>query len=317
MARPPRLEFPGAVYHVTARGNERRAVFRDTHDRERYLTRVAIYREKFRFQLLAFCLMSNHLHLAIRTGQAGLSRIMAGLQSSYAQWFNRRHNRVGHLFQGRYGALLVQEERHLFALLRYIHLNPVRAGIVEKPEDYTWSSDRWFRQATGPEWLDLDASLQEFGKTRQTAVRRYAALMADGSSSSYSESPAVGQVVKGDVAFANVRFEEACEIDPPLKGISEGRVVDAVSRVVGVHPADVREGKRSERLREARCLAAYIGKRFGGISRARMARYVQRDESSLVQPVARLERAIDSDPVLRRRVDRIVRDLRDKSSPQA
>src|SRR5216683_2663529 len=100
MARPPRLEFPGGVYHVVVRGNERAAVFRDDEDREKYLARLGHYREKFGFRLLAFCLMGNHIHLAIRTGEFPLSRVMAGLQSSYTQWFNRRHKRAGHLFQG-------------------------------------------------------------------------------------------------------------------------------------------------------------------------------------------------------------------------
>src|SRR5712692_3372356 len=112
MARPPRLEFAGAVYHVVVRGNERRAIFRDDGDRERYLSRPAHYREKFGFRLLAFCLMDNHVHLAIGTGEKPLSRIMAGLQSSYTQSFNRRHRRVGHLFQGRYKAFLVEEDRY-------------------------------------------------------------------------------------------------------------------------------------------------------------------------------------------------------------
>jgi REP element-mobilizing transposase RayT len=108
MARPTRIEFPGALYHVTARGNERKAVFRDDGDRAEYVRRLADYRESLGFRLLAYCLMDNHIHLAVETGQAPLSRIMARLHSSYTQYFNRRHRRVGHLFQGRYKAFLVE-----------------------------------------------------------------------------------------------------------------------------------------------------------------------------------------------------------------
>lgn len=100
MARPLRIEFPGALYHVIVRGNERKDVFRDDADREEYLHRLAHYREKFQFRLLAYCLMNNHVHLAIEVSRDPLSRIMAGLQSAYTQYFNRRHRRVGHLFQG-------------------------------------------------------------------------------------------------------------------------------------------------------------------------------------------------------------------------
>jgi REP element-mobilizing transposase RayT len=118
-----------------------KAVFRDDSDRNDYLSRLAHYAEKFGFRLLAYCLMDNHVHLAIETGKAPLSRIMAGLQSSYTQQFNRRHGRVGHLFQGRYKAFLIEKDRYALALLRYIHENPVKAGVVAKPQDYAWS--RW------------------------------------------------------------------------------------------------------------------------------------------------------------------------------
>src|SRR5712692_6666635 len=171
MARPPRLEFSGGVCHVVVRGNERAAVFRDDEDREKYLGRLAHYREKFGFRLLAFCLMGNHVHLAIRTAEFPLSRVMAGLQSSYTQWFNRRHKRAGHLFQGRYKAFLVQEDRYLLGLVRYIHENPVKARLVEKARDYPWSSDRHYRRGGGPEWLDPGDVLAMLGGRRRAAVK--------------------------------------------------------------------------------------------------------------------------------------------------
>jgi len=127
MARPVRVEFPGALYHVIVRGNERKAVFRDDRDRKDYLRRLAHYGRKLEFRVLAYCLMDNHVHLAIETGKTPLSRIMACLQSSYTQYFNRRHRRVGHLFQGRYKAWLVEKDFYALALLRYIHENPVKA----------------------------------------------------------------------------------------------------------------------------------------------------------------------------------------------
>src|SRR5438067_6562836 len=117
MARPVRLEVADGLYHVIVRGNERKAVFRDDADRARYLKLLAYYREKFSFQLLAYCLLDNHVHLAIETGSEPLSRIMAGLQSSYTQYFNWRHGRVGHLFQGRYEAFLVEEDPYALVLV--------------------------------------------------------------------------------------------------------------------------------------------------------------------------------------------------------
>ncbi len=125
MARPLRVELEGGLYHVIVRGNERRNVFRDDADRRRYLARLVFYVEKLSFRLVAYCLMDNHVHLAIERGKVPLSRIMAGLQSSYTQYFNRRHGRSGHLFQGRYKAFLVEKDRYALALVRYIHENPV------------------------------------------------------------------------------------------------------------------------------------------------------------------------------------------------
>ena len=114
--------------------------------------------------------MTNHV-LAIRTGEEPLSRIMTGLQSSFAQRFNRRHSRVGHFFQGRYKAFLVQEQRYFAALIRYIHMNPVKAGIVDEPQDFPWSSDRFFRGAASAGFDDRDAALALLGPTRRAAVR--------------------------------------------------------------------------------------------------------------------------------------------------
>src|SRR5713101_837764 len=173
MPRPLRLEAEGAAYHVIARGNERKLVFRDDRDRKEYLDRLIRCRERFGLRLLAYCLMGNHLHLAVERGPALLSRVMLALQSGYTQWFNRRHGRVGHLFQGRYKAFLIEKERYLLALVRYIHRNPLEAGLARRAHEYEWSSDRYYRRGKGPEWLDLDVVLALFGRGGKIAVARY------------------------------------------------------------------------------------------------------------------------------------------------
>lgn len=316
MARPPRLEFPGAVYHVTVRGNERRPVFRDDSDRNEYLDRIAHYRERFRFRLLAYCLMTNHVHLAVRSGPVPLSRVMAGLQSSYTQWFNRRHGRVGHLFQGRYKAFLVQEDRYLLALIRYIHLNPVCARLVESASEYRWSSDRFFRRGSGPAWLDLDGALPTFGPTRRSAVRRYIELV-DGPAAlpSYEDLRAIDQIVKGDEIFALDRFEAADQLAPLLRGLSEDRVIEVVARMRGLTQEDLTGPKRGGSIAFARCLAAYVARRLARISTRRLARRFHRDDSSFVRPMAKLEKRLETDGHLRDQIDRIVHELR-RGSPE-
>jgi putative transposase len=131
MARRPRLFAPGLLYHVIARGNQRRETFMDEEDYRAYLHRLAVYRARHAVTLLAYCLMPNHVHLLARTGDVPLAKFMQGLQQSYTQWFNRVHGKVGHVFQGRYRAIVCDSETYLPTLVRYIHLNPVRAGLAQ------------------------------------------------------------------------------------------------------------------------------------------------------------------------------------------
>lgn len=316
MARPLRLEFPGALHHVTARGNEQRPIFRDDLDRSEYLGRIAHYRERFRFQLLAYCLMTNHVHLAVRSGAVPLSRVMAGIQSSYTQWFNRRHARVGHLFQGRYKAFLVQEDRYLLALIRYIHLNPVAACIVENASKYFWSSDRYFRRGSGPSWLDLDVALPKLGSTRQSAVRRYVELVdGPGLHPSYEELGVIEQVVKGDESFALGRFEAGKQLEQPLRGLSEDRLIEVVARTRGLTKEDLTGPQQGGSIAFARCLAAYVARRASRISMRRLALRFRRDDSAFVRPIAKLERRLETDGPLRDQIDRIITELRASPGP--
>ncbi len=140
MARPLRIEYPGAVYHVTSRGNEKKAIFRDDQDKDTFLKTLHKVNDRYNWLCHAYCLMDNHYHLLIETPDANLSIGMRQLNGVYTQTYNRRHTRVGHLFQGRYKAILIQKESHLLEVSRYIVLNPVRAGIVEMPEEWKWSS---------------------------------------------------------------------------------------------------------------------------------------------------------------------------------
>ncbi|MCG2585007.1 transposase [Massilia sp. TS11] len=164
MTRPLRFEFPGAVYHLTARGNRQRPIFQDEIDRRFWLRILGEVCERRRFRIHAYCQMGNHYHLVLETPEPNLARGTHDLNGRYAQWFNARHRLVGHLFQGRYHAVLVQKERHLLELARYVVLNPVRAGLVAQAEDWPWSSHRAVLGLQDcPVWLDADATLSLFG----------------------------------------------------------------------------------------------------------------------------------------------------------
>ncbi len=181
MARPLRIEYPGAVYHITARGNAYQAIFLDGTDREKFLEILGQTVERFNWLCHGYCLMTNHYHLLIETVDPTLSRGMRQLNGVYTQAFNRRHDRVGHVFQGRYKAILVEKETYLLELARYIVLNPVRAKMVDAPEDWEWSS---YRATAGLEetlpFLTTDWILGQFADDKEGAQRLYQRFVAEG-----------------------------------------------------------------------------------------------------------------------------------------
>jgi putative transposase len=202
MARPLRIEFPGALCHVTSRSNARQRVFRDDEDREMYLATLAWVVARFRWRCYAYCLMDNHIHLLIETPQPNLSRGMRQLNGVYTQRFNRLHRKVGHLFQGRFKAILVEKEGYLLELARYIVLNPVRAKMVKTPERYPWSSYRaMVGLAPAPPGLATEWILEQFAGTRATARRRYAKFVHDGIGAPGPWGEVKGQVLLGSEAF--------------------------------------------------------------------------------------------------------------------
>jgi len=182
MARPLRLQFPGGIYHVTARGNDRRPIFEDDDDCARFLMVLASSVARYHVLCRAYCLMGNHYHLLLETPEGNLSLAMRQLNGVYTQRFNRRHDRCGHLLQGRFGAQLVDGDAYLWEVCRYIVLNPVRAGLVAHPRQWRWSS---FCATAGetvtPGFLTLDW-VQTLGraKTRGEALDRYAAYVEAG-----------------------------------------------------------------------------------------------------------------------------------------
>ena len=181
MSRQPRIEFPGAFYHVYSRGNERQDIFRSEDDRRAYLSLLAKTAARFSWECLSYCLMDNHYHLLIRTLKATLSRGMHWLNGVYTQRFNRKHGRVGHLFQGRFKDTLVQDDGHLAVAHRYVALNPVEAGMTARPEDWAWSSYRAMVGLEDPaSCLSLDAALASFGTCRTSAARKYTAFVLAG-----------------------------------------------------------------------------------------------------------------------------------------
>lgn len=202
MARPLRLEFPGALYHVTSRGNARQDIVVDDRDRSQWLSFLAHVVDRFGWLCHAYCLMDNHYHLLIETPKPNLSLGMRQLNGRYTQTYNRRHDRVGHLFQGRFTAILVEKEAHLLELCRYVVLNPVRAKMVAHPRQWGWSSYRaTVGDSTVPAWLTPDWMLSQFGQRVGPAREQYRTFVAEGRGGPRPWEQLTGQIYLGSEAF--------------------------------------------------------------------------------------------------------------------
>jgi REP element-mobilizing transposase RayT len=166
MPRKRRIHYPGAIYHVMLRGNAKQDIFHGDEEYRHFESILADGLEEYSLTLHAYCWMKNHVHMALQVKEAPLSKFMQTLSQRYTQWINKKHERVGHLFQGRYKAILVDKDDYLAELIRYIHLNPVRAGIVGDPTDYTFSSHAAYAgHVKAPSWLFIDRNHGQFGKT--------------------------------------------------------------------------------------------------------------------------------------------------------
>lgn len=202
MARPLRLELAGALYHVTSRGDGREDIFLSDEDRVAWLETLAQVCTRFNWACHAYCQMTNHYHLLIETPDANLSKGMRQLNGVYTQRFNRSHGRVGHVFQGRYKAILVEKDRYLLELARYVVLNPLRAKRVRRLDQWPWSSfPATCGQAARPEWLQVDFTLSQFASQRARAIAKYVAFVHEGARLSSVWSQLQGQVYLGSDAF--------------------------------------------------------------------------------------------------------------------
>jgi len=190
MARPLRLEMKDGYYHVMSRGNRRELIFKDDVDRQNFLGLLERQHDRRGWNVLAYCLMTNHYHLLVHTPSPNLSRGMRDINGIYTQGFNRRHNKVGHLLQGRYAAHVVDKDTYLMELSRYVVLNPVRARMVSGPRQYVWSSYRaTIGLVTPPGWLDVEQMLAQFAKRRSTAISRYRKFVHEGVAKGSSLQP--------------------------------------------------------------------------------------------------------------------------------
>jgi len=270
MARPLRIQFEGAVYHVTGRGNERKKIYYSKRDYERFKEYIAEAKEKYRFVLHGYVLMTNHYHLLIETPEKNLSKIMHHINSSYTTYTNVKRKRSGHLFQGRYKAIVVEKDNYLLELSRYLHLNPVRAKIVEKPEDYPYSS---YSSYISPhcEALVTRSVILEMFRTNESEARKQYRTFLEAGLDGAMESPMMkvyggmilgsldfikeilGKVEEGELEKEAISYRKA--LQAPL-GADE--VLSAVCKHYGISREEATSGGRGE----VRKMCLYLMKKY-------------------------------------------------------
>ena len=317
MARQLRIEFPGAFYHVTSRGNEKGPVFRTDGDREKFLDYLHSAFKRFRVIILVYCCMENHFHLFLQTPGGNLSKIMHFINSAYTAYFNKIHERAGHLFQGRYKAILVDADDYAQELSRYIHLNPVRAKITELPEQYQWSS---YREYIGlrepPVWLNTEFVLRYFGSTEDKASSQYAVFVrAALKKPAKNPFEIVGNsnILGSDIFIERVKAR--CVSDRKLD--RELPCVKALSDNPGGEPGlkeiqGVAEKILGKRSGDSRNVAIYLAHKYCGNKLEEMGRFFDLSVSGVSSTISRTQKKMSKDARLSWKVKEIEEKLFNK-----
>ena len=307
MARQLRILFQSAFYHVTSRGNLRNPVFFAASDRKKFLEILRRTKEKYSYLLHGYALMDNHYHLLIETPRANLSRIMQTINTSYTVYINLRYQRSGHLFQGRFKAILVDKDEYLLQLSRYIHLNPVRAEVVEKPEDYPWTSYHLFLGEKKDPLVDTSEILFLFGRNDKRARRSYRAFV-EGTVNAENPLRNLTKGILGDEQFVEkVRphvnpssmGEEIPRTQRPTKEIPVENVVGRVAALYGKDKEMIFRRGKGKPEREA---AVYVAKAATGKTNGEIGVYFGIKGSAVSEIIKRVERRFDQDVRFRQKI---------------
>jgi len=314
MARQARLDAPGVLHHVMARGPDRQRIFRDDPDREDFLRRVGALADSEAWEVSAWALIPNHFHLLVRTGKSGLSRNMRVLMSGYSGYFNRRHGRKGHVFQNRFKSVVCEEDEYFPELVRYLHLNPVRAGIVgdmKDPARYPYTGHSGLMGKVKRPWQAVDRVLWMFGENRRRARRGYERFVCEGIGKGRRpelmgggllrsqgvrelrrgrESYRFDERVLGSSAFVTALMEELDRRDAvPRTTVTLEELTARIGKSFGVAPEALRGGGRRRKVSEARTVLCRVWNGYLGRSGRELGRYLGISPQAVYGAVRRCE----------------------------
>ena len=321
MGRPLRIEYPGALYHITSRANEKRDIFLDNHDRQHFLNILKDYNDRYGILIHCYVLMDNHYHLVLETPLGNLSKVMHGINSAYTGYFNRKHDRSGHLFQGRYGGILVEKDNYLVELSRYVHLNPVKAGKINQPEKYKWSSYPgyiWKRQEFS--WVEYAWVLSQFGLENVSSRQKYRDFVAKGMLQPKKNpfTDLYGQIILGSKEFIEKIKKSVDETKLSSEIVERKRLSDYIApreilSVVSIYFKTHVEvlKNRGSRNNTAKKVAIFLMKRYSGLSNNEIGQiFGGIHYSSVTKSSKRLEEEMGKNENLRKIVSEIVSNVK-------
>jgi putative transposase len=285
MARRPRVFAAGLLYHVIVRGNQRRKTFRHDDDYRAYLDRLEKYRSQCQVRIYAYCLMPNHVHLLVETGSTPLAKFMQGVQQSYTQYFNRRYRKVGHLFQGRYKAIICDRDKYLLALIRYIHLNAVRAKLAIRPERYRYSGHNSYLRNETDKIVEATPVLKLMG-----GEKAYERFVLAGMGEEHNEAyySVKDQRFLGEEGFGEEISRDVEEISKPKRKKPIETVFKEIARRVKASPELIRSKDRRWDISHKRAEAVAILVRECGYGVSEVAKYLGRDQANVSTMLSRL-----------------------------
>ena len=283
MARKPRIHYPGALYHVMLRGNAKQTIFTEAVEYQQFEKILAQGLEVHQVKLHAYCWMKNHVHLALQVTETPLSKLMQSLSQRYTVWFNHRHERVGHLFQGRYKDILVDSDQYLLELIRYIHLNPVRANLVADPENYPYSSYRAYGDlVAAPPWLTLDWGQSQF----EDYLEFMGGTVKEEMEQQLRNGNEAGRILGGE------RFVQELAVktgnNHNKRSLTPEELVEVVAEVFKLEAWEITGPSRARDLAEARATVAWLGMDECNLTLTEISKYLHRDLPTMSKQVKNL-----------------------------
>jgi len=283
MARKPRIHYSGALYHVMLRGNAKQTIFTEAVEYQQFEKILAQGLEVHQVKLHAYCWMKNHVHLALQVTETPLSKLMQSLSQRYTVWFNHRHERVGHLFQGRYKDILVDSDQYLLELIRYIHLNPVRANLVADPENYPYSSYRAYGDlVAAPPWLTLDWGQSQF----EDYLEFMGGTVKEEMEQQLRNGNEAGRILGGE------RFVQELAVktgnNHNKRSLTPEELVEVVAEVFKLEAWEITGPSRARDLAEARATVAWLGMDECNLTLTEISKYLHRDLPTMSKQVKNL-----------------------------